>query len=280
MDNFTKEQWYIATTITGSEDKIKDELMEKIIAYKFQNEVLEMKIIKQRLITIEEFNDTNNPPPKVMRNSKNIEWRTIPKGYEKTTVKETNCFPGYLFINMIMTQEVWYIIRNTAGITGFVGSSGKGTKPIPISEYELDGIFNKDLNKDKIIRISGKTITEDVILAPIENKSEEKISNVEYFDSKAEISRHPFIIDPKITTDTEEVLGRTMNEENKDEYIDGLKNNENFSIGNEVTIINGTLIGSTGVVRKVDLEKKTLILDVEILGTINQLELIWKDVVK
>jgi len=278
MDNLNKEKWYIATTITGSEDKIKDDLKEKIIAYRFENEVLEMKIIKHREITIEEFNDTNNPPPKVMRNSKNIEWRTTPKGYEKTTIKEKNCFPGYLFINMIMTQEVWYIIRNTAGITGFVGSSGKGAQPIPISEDELDGIFSLEHVKDKIIRISGKTITQEETLPIIDTQEEEKTSNVEYFDSKADISRQSFKIEEKVILDPEG--NNDAIAEKDDNFISTSFVDENFHIGNEVTIINGTLIGSTGIVRKVNSENKTVILDVEILGIINELEFPWKDIVK
>ena len=47
-------------------------------------------------------------------------------------------FPGYVLIEMIMSDEAWYIVRNTPGVTGFIGSSGKGAKPIPLSSHEID----------------------------------------------------------------------------------------------------------------------------------------------
>ena len=71
----------------------------------------------------------------------------IPTG--KMRIK--NIYPGYVFVEMIMTDEAWFVIRNTPGVTGFVGSSGKGTKPFPVPQEEIDtmlkkiGIVNKDM---------------------------------------------------------------------------------------------------------------------------------------
>ena len=50
-------------------------------------------------------------------------------------------YPGYIFIEMIMTDEAWYVVRNTPGVTGFIGSSGKGAKPTPLQPYEVDNIL-------------------------------------------------------------------------------------------------------------------------------------------
>ena len=50
-------------------------------------------------------------------------------------------FPGYILVEMIMTDESWYIVRNTPGVTGFIGSSGKGAKPTPLQPYEVDHIL-------------------------------------------------------------------------------------------------------------------------------------------
>lgn len=50
-------------------------------------------------------------------------------------------FPGYVLVEMIMSDEAWYAVRNTPGVTGFIGSSGKGAKPIPLSPQEIDRIL-------------------------------------------------------------------------------------------------------------------------------------------
>ena len=50
-------------------------------------------------------------------------------------------FPGYVIVEMIMSDEAWYIVRNTPGVTGFIGSSGKGAKPTPLLPQEIDRIL-------------------------------------------------------------------------------------------------------------------------------------------
>ena len=50
-------------------------------------------------------------------------------------------FPGYILVEMIMSDEAWYIVRNTPGVTGFIGSSGKGAKPTPLPPQEIDRVL-------------------------------------------------------------------------------------------------------------------------------------------
>ena len=57
--------------------------------------------------------------------------------------KVKNMFPGYVLVEMIMTDEAWYIVRNTSGVTGFIGSSGGGAKPFPLQKHEIDPILKK-----------------------------------------------------------------------------------------------------------------------------------------
>ena len=57
--------------------------------------------------------------------------------------KTKNMFPGYVLVEMIMTDEAWYIVRNTSGVTGFIGSSGGGAKPFPLQKHEIDPILKK-----------------------------------------------------------------------------------------------------------------------------------------
>ena len=73
-------------------------------------------------------------------------------------------FPGYVLVEMIMSDEVWFIVRNTQGVTGFIGSSGKGAKPIPLLPEEVDRILSnmgmsridlaKDLAEGKKVKIT------------------------------------------------------------------------------------------------------------------------------
>lgn len=56
--------------------------------------------------------------------------------------KQKKMFPGYILVEMIMTDEAWYIVRNTPGVTGFIGSSGKGAKPTPLQLHEVDRILS------------------------------------------------------------------------------------------------------------------------------------------
>ena len=61
-------------------------------------------------------------------------------GVAKEKVKKL--FPGYILVEMVMTDEAWFIVRNTPGVTGFIGSSGKGAKPTPLQPFEVDKILN------------------------------------------------------------------------------------------------------------------------------------------
>ena len=63
----------------------------------------------------------------------------VKNGVTKERVKKM--FPGYILVEMVMSDEAWYVVRNTPGVTGFIGSSGKGAKPTPLQPYEVDNIL-------------------------------------------------------------------------------------------------------------------------------------------
>lgn len=65
----------------------------------------------------------------------------IKNGKKKVTMKKS--FPGYVLTEMIMTDDSWYVVRNTPGVTGFVGSSGHGTKPTPLLPDEVDAVLKR-----------------------------------------------------------------------------------------------------------------------------------------
>ena len=64
----------------------------------------------------------------------------VKDGVEKKKIKKI--FPGYILVEMVMTDEAWFVVRNTPGVTGFIGSSGKGAKPTPLQSYEVENILH------------------------------------------------------------------------------------------------------------------------------------------
>ena len=67
----------------------------------------------------------------------------------KQIEKMRNMFPGYVFVEMRMTDDAWYVVRNTPGVTGFIGSSGGGAKPFPVSPDEMESILRRMGQSDK-----------------------------------------------------------------------------------------------------------------------------------
>ena len=70
--------------------------------------------------------------------------------------RKKNLYPGYVFVEMIMTDYAWYVVRNTPGVTGFVGSSGKGTKPFPVPREQIEPVLKRmgEIDADMFDRYS------------------------------------------------------------------------------------------------------------------------------
>ena len=119
--------WYVVNTYSGHENKVKEKL-------EMRAQSMDMKDYIFRVIIPEQ---------------KEVEMKD---GVTKEKVKKM--FPGYVLIEMIMSDEAWFVVRNTPGVTGFIGSSGKGAKPTPLQPYEVDNILNSmgmsrlDVNKE------------------------------------------------------------------------------------------------------------------------------------
>ncbi len=110
-----KKEWYVVNTVSGYEYKVKEKLDMMIKNSTDIQESIFRVIVPEQ--TIVEYKD----------------------GVKKEKVKKM--FPGYVLVEMIMSDEVWFIVRNTQGVTGFIGSSGKGAKPIPLLPEEVDRIL-------------------------------------------------------------------------------------------------------------------------------------------
>ena len=109
-------RWYVVHTYSGYENKVKTDLE---------------KTIKNRELE-EYFFDIIVPMEEQIE---------IKDGKKKTNLKKV--FPGYVLIKMMVTEETWYIVRNTRGVTGFVGS---GTDPIPLTDEEIRSMGFEDVN--------------------------------------------------------------------------------------------------------------------------------------
>ena len=112
--------WYVVHTYSGYENKVKANIEKTIENRHLEEEILEVRVPMEDVVE--------------MKN-----------GARKTVQKKL--FPGYVLINMIMNDDTWYVVRNTRGVTGFVGP---GSKPVPLTEAEMKplGIETENVSVD------------------------------------------------------------------------------------------------------------------------------------
>ena len=103
----SEAKWYVVHTYSGYENKVKANIEKTIENRHLEDQILEVRVPMQDVTE--------------MKN-----------GVRKTVSKKM--FPGYVLINMVMNDDTWYVVRNTRGVTGFVGP---GSKPVPLTEAEM-----------------------------------------------------------------------------------------------------------------------------------------------
>ena len=109
-----EKEWYVVNTYSGHENKVKEKLLMRANTMGMEDYIFRVVVPEQTEVEIKD-------------------------GVKKEKVKKM--FPGYILVEMVMTDEAWFIVRNTPGVTGFIGSSGKGTKPFPLTPQEVDRIL-------------------------------------------------------------------------------------------------------------------------------------------
>jgi transcriptional antiterminator NusG len=109
-----EKEWYVVNTYSGHEYKVKEKLESKIESMGLQDNIFRIVIPETTEVEV--------------KNGKQKE-------------RQKKMFPGYILVEMKMSDESWYIVRNTPGVTGFIGSSGKGAKPTPLLPQEIDKIL-------------------------------------------------------------------------------------------------------------------------------------------
>ncbi len=116
----SEAKWYVVHTYSGYENKVKANIEKTIENRHLEDEILEVRV------PLEDVTEVKN-------------------GTRKTVQKKM--FPGYVLINMVMNDDSWYVVRNTRGVTGFVGP---GSKPVPLTEAEMKplGIHMENISVD------------------------------------------------------------------------------------------------------------------------------------
>lgn len=126
-------QWYAVHTYSGYEEKVADSVRQRIQSVDMADKIFDVIVPKEKQIEIKNG---------------------------KRKVVEKKIFQGYVIVEMKLTDETWYIVRNTPGVTGFVGT---GTEPTPVSEAEIakikkrmgveDPKHNIDFNEGEVVNI-------------------------------------------------------------------------------------------------------------------------------
>ncbi len=112
-ENQMRGEWYVVHTYSGYENKIKVDLTKRVESMNMQDKIFDIIIPEEQ----------------------EVEYKG---GKRKVTSKRV--FPGYVIVNMIMSEDSWYVVRHTPGVTGFVGSGGK---PIPLLPQEITKILQR-----------------------------------------------------------------------------------------------------------------------------------------
>ena len=106
-DYMSEAKWYVVHTYSGYENKVKANIDKTIENRHLEEQILEVRVPMQEVVELK-------------------------NGVEKASQKKL--FPGYVLIHMIMNDDTWYVVRNTRGVTGFVGP---GSKPVPLTDAEM-----------------------------------------------------------------------------------------------------------------------------------------------
>ncbi len=144
-------RWYVLHTYSGYEENVKHNIEQRIDSFDMHDKIFQVLVPKEKKIKI--------------KNSKRVE-------------VEEKIFPGYILVEMIVTDDSWYVVRNTPNVTGFVGS---GTTPTPVDQKEIESLLKRmageshpqhkiDFEVNDVVRI---------VDGPFKN-FEGKISNVDH----------------------------------------------------------------------------------------------------
>ena len=159
--------WYVVHTYSGYENKVKANIEKTIENRHLEDQILEVRVPMQDVVELKD-------------------------GASRSVQKKM--FPGYVLINMIMNDDTWYVVRNTRGVTGFVGP---GSKPVPLTEEEMRplGIHSESVQidfaeGDTVVVIGGVWKDTVGVIQSINDNKQSATINVDLFgrETPVEIS--------------------------------------------------------------------------------------------
>ena len=157
-------KWYVVHTYSGYENKVKANIDKAIENRHLEDQIIEVRVPMQEVIELK-------------------------NGVQKATQKKL--FPGYVMINMIMNDETWYVVRNTRGVTGFVGP---GSRPVPLEDGEMTRLGIKQERRiydfkvgDTIIVSSGAWEGTTGVVQTMNEQKQSLTINVELFGRETKV---------------------------------------------------------------------------------------------
>ena len=163
----SEANWYVVHTYSGYENKVKANIEKTIENRHLEDQILEVRVPLEEVVEVK-------------------------NGVSKAVQKKM--FPGYVLLNMVMNDDTWYVVRNTRGVTGFVGP---GSKPVPLTEEEMKplGIKNDNVEIDfgvgDVVNVIGGIWKDTVGVIQSINEAKQSVTiNVELFgrETPVEIS--------------------------------------------------------------------------------------------
>ena len=163
----SEASWYVVHTYSGYENKVKANIEKTIENRHLEDQILEVRVPMQDVVELKD-------------------------GASRSVQKKM--FPGYVLINMIMNDDTWYVVRNTRGVTGFVGP---GSKPVPLTEEEMRplGIHSESVQidfaeGDSVVVIGGVWKDTVGVIQSINDNKQSATINVDLFgrETPVEIS--------------------------------------------------------------------------------------------
>lgn len=127
-----ERRWYVIHTYSGYEDKVAEDLKQRVEALGMEDKIFNIIVPKEKRIEIKDG---------------------------KRKIVEKKIFPGYVLVEMIVTDESWYVVRNTPNVTGFIGS---GVTPTPLADEEVKNIMSRIKEEEPKYKIDvkiGDTVT-------------------------------------------------------------------------------------------------------------------------
>lgn len=173
-----EKNWYVVHTYSGYENKVKANLEKRVETMGMSDKIFRV------VIPEEEETDFKD-------------------GKKRVVLKKT--FPGYVLVEIIMTDDSWYVVRNTPGVTGFIGSSGGGAKPTPLLPEEVEFILKQMGVKEGKIEIDftlGEMV--EVLEGPFAN-FQGKVEEIDEDKGKVKVSVDMFGRETKMELDFEQV---------------------------------------------------------------------------